>query len=76
MMPFSSCVVHLKGFSPIKPSKCMIPNHLEFLELSKNHALEIQVSTFSIHHFQNLNEKSNLHIIAYGVLKVKALHSN
>jgi hypothetical protein len=71
-------VVHLKGFSHIKPSKWMIPNRLEFLELSKDHALEIQVSPFSIHHLKNLNEKSNLQDLglAYGVLKMKTLHSN
>ncbi len=42
----------------------------------KDHAMEIQVSTFSIHHFQDLNEKLNLHSLAYGVQKVKTLHSN
>jgi hypothetical protein len=56
----------------------MIPNHLEFLELSKDHALEIQVSPFSIHHLKNLDEKSNLQDLglACGVLKMKTPNSN
>jgi hypothetical protein len=54
----------------------MILNNLKFLELSKNHVMEIQVLICSIHHSQNLNEKSNLHNLTYGVLKVKTLHSN
>ncbi len=47
-----------------KPSRYGIPNHLEFCQLLKHHVLKIQVSPFSIHHFQSFHEKNILKTMA------------
>jgi hypothetical protein len=65
---FSSFVMALPCHNG--PSKYMIPNHREFLQLPKHHVQEIKVSPFSIHHFQSLHEKTypQDHDLAYGAL--------
>jgi hypothetical protein len=70
---FSSTMMALPCHN--KPSKYEIPNHLKFLQLLKDHVLEIQVSPFSIHHFQNFHEKTcpQDHGLTYGVVDMKVL---